>query len=184
MPQPPTHKTPSRLQLHIVRRIRALPARTTPRSRKIRFIRRLVAAEPDIAIDPESQVLRRQVRDRVIEGGDSIAETGDEGVEIRFRGAVVGVVGLEPGAVVVVEQVGEEVEGVGVDGGVLVGGFAGGARFGEADEDFLSWFEVGFDAGAPEFLAFGGIGVGGARGGVCHCGFGGATAAAFARLGG
>ena len=61
---------------------------------------------------------------------------------------------LEPFAIVVVFEILQEEEGVGVDGGVCVWGFACFPRFGQFDEDGFAGGGGGFNAWAPEFLTF------------------------------
>lgn len=57
-----------------------------------------------------------QFRDGAVTFNDLLCEGVDERRPVRERGAVVGVVGLEPFAVVVGAQVGEEEECVWMDG--------------------------------------------------------------------
>lgn len=61
---------------------------------------------------------------------------------------------LEPLAIIVGAQIGEEEEGVWMDRGRLVGRRASGARLGESDVDGFARLEVRFHALAPEFLTF------------------------------
>ena len=103
------------LDVDVVQRERAFATRARVRGAHVALVRRLVLGEAHVAVDAVHEVLDREVRQAPV----GLARDGDPGreerLEVEERVTVQGVVRAEPVAVVVLGELGEEVERLGED---------------------------------------------------------------------